>query len=183
MSSCIFTLLLISSILTANVNEPIYLDNSPKVFQQPKFENGVLKGGVSVDYDLPEGFYGTWSVLSKITKNDHPEIISGKGSDIWIFYKDGDIITLTNPNTGATSSITVNDVQGNTAIFTREKITDSVREYETPKVTIDGDSFIGTDKILTEYYKKGKLVRTSVVEYEIKGIKISGPTIKQIFGR
>ena len=143
----------------------------------------ILKGSVSVFKDLPKELYGTWSVSSKIIETNDPFLFNKNSSDIWIFSKNRDKITLTNPSTGATASITVDEVKNNTATFTRKHFTDKFKEYERPQVTVDGDSFYGTDLLVFQHYFRGKYIKTSIVKYEITGKRISGPTINELFSR
>ena len=104
-------------------------------------QDGVLRGNITVSTDLPQEFYGTWSVIGNIIKTNNPNVFKGKSSDIWTFDKFQEVITLTNPVSKASASIKVNEVQGKTAVFTRENFTDKVKQYEKAKITVDGDKF------------------------------------------
>ncbi|EKE03300.1 MAG: hypothetical protein ACD_20C00223G0007 [uncultured bacterium] len=146
-------------------------------------QDGVLRGNIAVSTDLPQEFYGTWSVIGNIIRTNNPDVFKGKSSDIWTFDKFQEVITLTNPVSKASASIKVNEVQGKTAVFTRENFTDKVKQYEKAKITVDGDKFFGVDIITVEHYRWGKLINTSIVEYEVSGSKISGPRLEDIFAK
>lgn len=181
--------LIVSAIVSAqpanNSFKEIFLNGKLYQTQQQEVtdKEGALQGGISLSNDLPEEFYGTWSVISTLVKTNNPELFRMRSSDIWTFQRENDIITLSNPVSGAIASITVNEVRDKTAVFTREsKDMDSI-ETETPEITVNGDSFSGTDLIIIKHFKSGKRIRTDVVKYKVRGYKISGPTLKDIFAK
>ena len=155
----------------------------PKVEVKPVFENGCLKAGVSVTQDLPAEFYGTWSVVSILTDTNAPELFRMRSSDVWSFKRQGNYVTLSNPTTGATASITVNEVVGLTAVFSRTSDEDGIKETETVQITVEGDSFSGSDSIIMEHFRHGKKTYVDRVKYKVKGYKISGPVLKEIFAQ
>lgn len=157
----------------------IYFNHSKK--QAPVLEGNVLKGGISIGTDLPQEFYGTWSVSSTLIDTNSPGKFRLRSSDIWTFQREGDVITLSNPSTNASASITINEVRNNTAIFTRTKKEKDFIQIETPEITVEGDSFFGTDLIIIKHFQNGERVRTDRVKYRLRGRKISGPTLKEIF--
>lgn len=143
----------------------------------------MLQGFVEEVKELPSGFYGTWSVSAAIIETNSPELFKENSSDIWILAKKGNSVTLTNPLTGATASITVKDVQGNKATFIREKVTSSEREFEKPEITIDGDNFYGKDTLILQILKNGSPIKTNIVKYKLKGRKLSDPMINDLFSQ
>jgi|GEM_PF-706938 len=180
--------LLVSSMTTAQVSnfDEIKLnDDTPVQYKQSEIKNtnGVLRGGVSVTQDLPKEFYGTWSVVSTLEETNNPELFRMRSSDIWTFNRTVDIITLSNPVSGASASITVTEVNNKTAIFTREQRDENIYEIEKAEITVEGDSFSGTDLIIIKHYRNGKRVKTDKVKYKVRGYKVSGPTLKDIFAR
>ena len=48
---------------------------------------------------------------------------------------------------------------------------------ETPTLTLSGENFHGTDKIVIEKYKNGDKVSTDIVIYNISAEKLSGMDI------
>jgi hypothetical protein len=181
MTSYILIPFIIFNLVSADAVNPIYLDSTAK--ENVILDKGVLKAGIVSDNSLPEEFYGTWSVMGTIIKTSEPEVFKDKSSDIWTFEKVNSIITLTNPVSGASASIKVSEVNDNTATFTKETHTNKFKQYEKAKITIEGESFFGTDFIKFDYYRGEKLIGTSTVEYEVKGSKISGPRLEDIFAK
>ncbi|MDD3013923.1 MAG: hypothetical protein PHC34_09505 [Candidatus Gastranaerophilales bacterium] len=178
MSSCILISYIFLSMLSANFDSDIYLNGNEETVVPVK---GVLSGNISKSKELPQELYGTWSVTSVVLETNDPATYYGRGSDIWTLQKGRDVITLSNPSTGASASITVDEVIGFSATFTRIENTDKTKEHEQVSITVDGDNFYGSDSIEIEHYKKGKYLYTSIVKYDVMGKKISGPAIKEIF--
>jgi hypothetical protein len=162
--------IILSLLICANAKTGILaLENNPA----EKFvAQHSLKGSVSEWKDLPEQFYGTWKVISTVQETNRPDIFEKGSVDIWTFQKRGEVITLINPLTGAKASITVNQVQGNTARFTRIKNEGGIIEIETPEITVDKNTFYGTDIIKFEYSLKNNLLKSTVGKYKIKGFRI-----------
>ena len=130
-------------------------------------ENYVIKGSISSCKELPSGFYGIWSVASALIETNNEEIFRQNSLDLWQLSKDGNIITLSNPVSGATASITVENVKGNKASFFRDKITPTKKERERAEITIEGDTFYGYDTLTIEYYQNGNILSNNVVKYKV----------------
>lgn len=174
--------------LVFSINTEVFGYNSREIILEsnnhpPMLQDGVLRATISRSADLPEDFYGTWTVLSTLIETNNPGLFRLRSSDIWTFSRAGDVITLSNPTTGASASITVNEVHGNTAIFTRIKEEKDYTQIETPEITVEGDNFFGTDLIVIEHYRRGRKVSTDRVKYELRGYKISGPALKDLFAK
>ncbi|NLF83395.1 MAG: hypothetical protein GX568_05365 [Candidatus Gastranaerophilales bacterium] len=133
----------------------------------------VLRGSVSAG-DFPAEYYGVWKVMNTLVETNNPDKFLPKSSDYWVFERTGDIITLSNPISGATASITIREIQGKTAIFERAKKTEDYSETETVEITVDGDYFQGMDTIIMNtYFKDGKRVNIQdVVKYKIRGYRL-----------
>lgn len=150
----------------------------------PVFAEGmVIQGGVSLSNQVPKGFFGSWRVVSVQSYTNNQKIFTGTSSDYWNLSKTDDVITLTNPVSGAQASVTVEEVNGNQIKFVRKSSSKSEKVVETPTLTLDGENFYGTDRIVIEKFKYGELVRTDIVEYKIKGTKISGSSARDIFSK
>ena len=135
----------------------------------------VLRGGVSKVEEVPEDFYGTWVVAAGEISNTAPERYASSSVDVWTLCRYGDIIVLTNPVSGASAAITVDDVEGNTVKFSRtsESKSDGEVGHETPTLTISGDTFDGTDKMVIRTYRGNQILREDTMVYRIKGKKVS----------
>lgn len=151
------------------------------VFAVENGSNMVLQAGVSLSDRVPEGFFGTWRIRSTISYTNNKDIFNEITTDFWNLSKVGDVITLTNPVSGAEASVTVEDVKGNQIKFTHTIKSKNAKMIETPTLTLNGENFYGTDKIVIEKYKYGEKVSTDIVVYNIKAQKISGSSAQSIF--
>lgn len=131
---------------------------------------------------VPAGFFGSWKVMAVRVQTSNNDMFSPYSVEIWNLSKTNDVITLTNPISGATASITVKDTTSDT--FTFQRVTGDSKETvtETAKLTLNGDSFIGCDTMVVKYYKNGNIIKTENVAYNLKAYKISGAAINNIFG-
>lgn len=142
-----------------------------------------LKGGVSESY-IPEGFYGTWGVISKLISADRPELFNFESRDIWTLSGFSNNLILENLQTGAKSQITVQDksIDGKTLKFSRENKVTKGKETniykETVVFTLQGNNFTGTDTYILEKYENNKLISKNKGNYSVAGVKISGSTTK-----
>ena len=136
----------------------------------------VLTGGISQVQELPAGMYGMWQVKGTLLETNDYTKYSPHSSDIWVLRKDGDYVTLMNPQNGASATITVTSVENNTATFTRGVKTPYVKESEQVVLTLQGDTFYGTDFIVSEKNEFG-VSSTTVARYKINGVKISGESL------
>lgn len=144
-------------------------------------ESMLLKAGVSLSDQVPKGFFGSWKITSTMTYSNNPKIFNEVTTDYWNLSKVNDVITLTNPNSGAEASVTVEDVKGNQIKFTHVTKGRNAKMTETPTLTLNGENFSGTDKIVVEKYKYGELISSDVVIYKIKAQKLSGNSAQSIF--
>ncbi len=148
---------------------------------QVNAEGMVLKGGVSLSDKVPKGFFGTWKIKSVMTYSNNKKIFNEQTTDYWNLSKDGDVITLSNPVSGAEASVTVEDVQGNQIKFTHISEDNNAKMTETPTLTLSGENFHGTDKIVIDKFKNGEKISTDIVIYDISAQKITGSDILDLF--
>jgi len=134
----------------------------------------VLNGGVSEVDKLPVEIFGKWAIHSTLVEAEDSSEFRESTSDVWIFSKMGDGITLTNPVTQASATISIDEVINKTARFSRESQSSRKNEKETVQIKIDGDRFSGVDIFVIEKYKNGKLISQNVVKYKLQGTKVSG---------
>ena len=136
----------------------------------------VLKGSVSQSLSLPAGMYGMWQVHGTLMETTNYVKFRKRSSDVWVLRKDGDFVTLVNPQNGASATITVTEVVDNTATFVRSVTSGNLREAEQVTITLDGDTFHGTDLILSQEMLNGVTI-SDVAKYNVRGTKLSGQTI------
>lgn len=134
----------------------------------------VLNGSIETIDKVPAELYGQWAIHSTLlearNRDDYKEVTS----DIWVFTRWGDALTLTNPVTEATATINVDEVVNHNARFSRQSNNPNKHERETVQIDIDDDRFAGIDTFVIEKYQKGKLISQDVVKYKLRGTKISG---------
>ncbi len=142
----------------------------------------VIEGGISATDRVPVGFFGTWRVMAVRINTTNENMFAPYSVEIWNLSKNGDVITLTNPVSGAQASITVKEAEGNT--FTFQRVTGDKQETvtETAKLTLNGDNFYGLDTMLVRTYKNGMLIKEERTAYKLKASKMSGSDIGDIFG-
>lgn len=152
------------------------------IFQSVCANAMTISGGISMSDRVADGFFGSWKVMAIRAQTSKQEMFAPYSVEIWNLSKNNDVITLTNPISGASASITVKDACGDTFIFQRITGDNAETVTETAKLTLDGNSFIGNDTMVVRYYKNGIIVKTENAEYKIKAYKISGNSINEIFG-
>ena len=151
------------------------------IFSGNCVDSMVLKAGVSLSDQVPKGYFGTWKITSTMEYSNNPEIFNEITTDYWNLSKSNDVITLTNPVSGAEAAITVEDVKGNRLKFTHTIESKNAKMTETPELTLNGENFSGTDKIIIEKYKHGEKTDEYVVVYKITAKKLSGDSAAAIF--
>lgn len=143
----------------------------------------VINGNVSVDKTLPEKFYGEWKVASEVIATTDSEYWGIIGLDRWIFARSENQVTITNPETGAISSIIVNQVVGNKARFTKKNKEVNENLSEIIEISIQGDRFSGTLTKNIKFFRGNEIYKTDVVKYRVVGQKINGSTMKEMFAK
>lgn len=152
------------------------------IIGMPVVAETVIRGGVELSDRVPKGFFGTWKVTSVQTYTNNPMLFTERSTDYWNLSKEDDVITLSNPVSGAIASVTVKEVKNNQITFTRRKTESNENVTETPTLTLNGENFSGTDRIVIEKYKYGELISTDIVEYRIDAVKVSGDGAGKILG-
>ncbi|MFA6988487.1 MAG: hypothetical protein WC197_00310 [Candidatus Gastranaerophilaceae bacterium] len=155
---------------------PVWAQKELRIENKKGFDipvSNIIKGGVSESKELPDEFYGTWQVKGTLIHSDNFDLFKLKTSDTWALKKNNNIITLTNPATGASSSITIDKIKDKTATFSRKKVTTQKKESESVEITVNGDIFYGTDEFVIEQYKNGVLLMQTNVKYNIVGQKVN----------
>ena len=141
----------------------------------------TLKTGISLSDQVPSGFFGSWEITSTMQYSNNPSIFNEKSVDYWNLSKRGDVITLSNPLSGAEASVTVEEVNGNKITFTHSTKNKTAKMTEKPTLTLNGENFSGTDKIILEKFNYGEKISEDVVVYKITAKKLSGDSALTIF--
>ena len=150
---------------------------------KPIYVSNVVRGSISMSDRVPSGFFGSWKVVSVRSKTNNSNMFAPYSVDVWNLSKENDVITLSNPVSGAKASILVSEVNGSTVMFEKVSYDTDEKSVETPILTLEGDNFYGIDKIVVKTYKDNQLVKEDSVEYKIKATKVSGAKIPDLFGK
>lgn len=136
----------------------------------------VLKTGISM---VPRAFFGSWRVVSNLIETDSSGLFKDKGVDLWNISRENDVITLSNPFSGATAQIKINSVNENKIVFTKSGSYDNKLLTDTVSININGDNFTGFDvlKLDTISDVSGKIIKSETAKYAIKGEKIAGQSV------
>ncbi len=137
----------------------------------------TLKTGISVVDQVPNSFYGSWRVSSRLQETSSPALFREKSTDLWNLSRTGDVINLNNPFTGANASITVHYVNGMSIRFSKIGDFDGKKLTDTVEITINGDDFTGYNTLKLDTIVDGKVIKTETARYDLRGDKISGMSI------
>lgn len=149
---------------------------SLETFAEEVNKTPVLHGSVVV---VPESFYGTWRVKSKLEDTDSPVKFKQQSLDLWNLSRTDNVITLSNPFNGANAEITIDKVNDNYVVFKKVTKYESNVLTDTVEVILNGDEFVGYDYIQIDTFSgvNGKIIKTEKAKYSIKGEKIAGNSI------
>lgn len=133
----------------------------------------VLQGTVAID--VPEDFYGTWRVSSVLVDTNSPGNFKKKNADLWNISKKNDVITLSNPFSGAKSSVNVDYANANTVKFSTRGNYDNKILIDEVEIHLDNDKFTGINIITLETHSDidNRIVKTVKAKYTLKGDRIA----------
>jgi len=137
----------------------------------------LLSAGISLNEQVPPSLMGTWRVASVLKETDSPVNFKKSGVDIWNLSKSGDVITLSNPFTGAVASIKVSYVNKNTVKFLKEGNFDRQNLTDMVEITLSGDKFQGVNLLKLDTLEGGAVKSSKSATYLLRGEKISGTSI------
>lgn len=136
----------------------------------------VLHGGIE---KVPNEFFGAWRVVSHRKTTDSPVTFREKNIDIWNLSSANNVITLSNPFSGAEAQISVREVRGNYIEFVKIGKYDNKIITDKVKLEIKGNYFSGTDelnlKTLSDVDKS--VIKNEHATYSLSGERISGQEI------
>lgn len=140
----------------------------------------TLTAGVSKVEMVPNSFYGSWRVIAKIDKQSSNGVyFKPQTVDMWNLSREGDVINLNNPFTGASASVTVDYVDGNIIRFTKTGEYDNKKLTDTVDLKLNDDTFTGINSLTLETFsiRDKSLIKKDTAMYVLKGEKISGSSI------
>lgn len=153
------------------------------VFGSPVFslteQPTTLSARIFLEEQIPTELMGTWRVVSKLAQTDAPENFKKMGVDLWNLSKSGNVINLCNPMTGASASINIELVRGNTIRFTKEGVYDNQKLTDTVEITLEGNKFSGVNNLKLQRYSSvdNSIVSEKTATYNLQGDKISGENV------
>jgi hypothetical protein len=128
---------------------------------------------VSKTLYLPPAMYGQWSVTGIVKETNITGLVP-VANDLWVLQRQGDEVTITNPVNGASASIQVDAVEGNTATFHRSGQSNRINRSETVTLTVNGDTLFGRNMRREEIIRKGQVVKVNYALFELQGTRIGG---------
>lgn len=138
----------------------------------------VLKAGVSIE-EVPKSIFGSWSVKAEIVDSSDYKLFKPKSIDLWNISKNGNVLNLNNPFTGASADVSLNAAQGNVVSFTRIVEYDNKKLTDVVTIRLEQNSFSGINDIKLEQISSidGQVMKSNTARYELKGEKISGDNV------
>ena len=144
----------------------------------PVISQTVIKSGVEINH-IPNSFYGSWRVVSVLTSTNTENMFRQKNVDFWNLSRAGNIITLENPFSGASQTITVKNAKSNFIKFVKVGNYSGKRLTDEVTINLGKDSFWGVNQLKLETVSDidGHIMKTDFATYNIKGEKLSGTSI------
>lgn len=137
----------------------------------------TLKAQISLVENVPSGLFGTWRVAAVLAKTDSPETFRQKSADLWNLSRNGNVMNLNNPFTGASANVAVEFVEGNVVKFTKEGGTEAQKLTDYVELRLNGDKFTGVNRLTLKTVSNGQVVNVQRAEYALAGEKISGMSV------
>lgn len=136
----------------------------------------VLHGGIE---KVPNEFFGAWRVVSHLKSTDSPVTFREKNVDIWNLSSSNNVITLSNPFSGAQAQISVHEARGNYVEFSKTGKYDNKILTDKVRLEIKNNSFFGTDELNLKTISNidNKVIKDEHATYTLKGERISGQEI------
>ncbi|MCQ2754208.1 MAG: hypothetical protein MJ231_04070 [bacterium] len=139
----------------------------------------VIEAGVSIE-EVPKALFGSWSIRAKLDTTNSMSTFKPQSADYWTLKREGDIITLDNPYTGAKAEVSLKNVEGNLITFSRKTSYDNNKVLtDTVTIRIDENNFSGINYLKLESFSlvDNHLMKTENATYLIKGEKVAGDSI------
>ena len=142
-------------------------------------ENLTLQAGISVLEQVPESFYGNWRVTAKLGETSDTSLFKPNSVDIWNLSREGDVINLCNPFTGASASITISYVDNNIIKFSKTGNYDNKKLTYVVELKLEDNTFTGINKLTLETISEvdNSVLKKETAVYILKGEKISGKSV------
>ena len=137
----------------------------------------TLKAEISLVDNIPSGLFGTWRVAAVLAKTDSPETFRQKSADLWNLSRNGNVMNLNNPFTGASANVSVEFAEGNVIKFVREGVSEDKKLTDAVEIKLNGSKFTGVNRLTLKTISAGKVIKIQRAEYALVGEKISGMSV------
>lgn len=137
----------------------------------------TLKAQISLVENVPSGLFGTWRVAAVLAKTDSPETFRQKSADLWNLSRNGNVMNLNNPFTGASANVSVEFAEGNVIKFVREGVSEDKKLTDAVEIKLNGSKFTGVNRLTLKTISAGKVIKIQRAEYALVGEKISGMSV------
>lgn len=143
-------------------------------------ESYTLKSGISIVDRIPKEFYGSWRVVSELASTNSEATFKKTSIDFWNLSRHDNVITLSNPFSGAKATITVDEVNDKLIKFKKLGCYDSKNLTDIVQLNLGKDTFLGTNTLTLETLSNvdKSIIKSERATYKLSGEKISGSSIK-----
>ena len=157
----------------------IFLGFSHSYAHSNEVSSDIFKVGISIEEQIPKAFFGTWRVVSSLTESNSPKTFKANNIDIWNLSKEGNVVNLSNPFSGANASITLTYAGQDAIRFTKKNNYDGRILTDTVELKLDNNKFSGVNTILLETLSDidNSVIKSETATYTLKGEKIAGEAI------
>lgn len=150
---------------------------SPPAPAAPKMK--PLEATIAATNYLPPEMYGQWSVVARLVETNMEGMFNPLVYEIWVLEQNGNQVTISNPSTGASATINVDKIDGNTATFHRmQYASPKKRISETPTVTVIGDVMKGVTINRMDTLKEGKVDKGFYAKYILEAERIKPARVR-----
>jgi hypothetical protein len=127
---------------------------------------------------LPGEMYGQWSVSGKLIKtNAPPGFFPDQTQNVWQLERSGEAVTISNPVSGASATIQVDEASGNRAVFHR--VSHPRKNWmiiEVPTIVVNGNQLTGETFNQIKTFKKGTIDQDYHAVYSLFAQRLSAPS-------
>lgn len=140
----------------------------------------TLKAGISVIDRVPDMLYGTWRVTSTRIMTNSQSAFKPSAVDLWNLSREGDVLTLENPFSGAKASVEINEVNNKLIKFKKIGDFDGKKLTDIVELNLGKNSFEGINTLLLETISDidKTVIESQKATYKLVGEKIAGSSVK-----
>ena len=139
----------------------------------------VIETGISIE-EVPKALFGSWRVSAVLEKTNARTVFKPQSIDFWNLSRVNDRVKLDNPFSGANAEISVQTVENNLIVFSKQLPYDGNKVLtDTVTIRINENKFEGLNHLRLETFSRidNHLLKTQTATYRINGEKIAGDSI------